>query len=180
MTVPQLIAALMARANARGLVLASEATLLDDLGIGSAALEKLLEEAMRHGEIDILSPLPFLVAKLPGSWSGRKHEASKRAAKSGAPTDPAYSSQSSLSQPKQLMKESYSPSSDDEALLKEILATLGESDPTTFRGALRSYTPGVIRLALERVRRNPTIRKNRTALFRYLLPRIAKEPTSTT
>lgn len=179
MTEPQLIVSLTARANARGLVLASEATLLDELGIGTAALEKLLEEAMRHGTIDILSPLPFLVAKLPGSWSGGKREAPRRAAKSGAPENPAYSSQSSLSQSKQLMKESYRPPADEEALLKEILATLGESDPTTFRGALRSYSPGVIRLALERVRRNPTIRKNRTALFRYLLPRIAKEPPST-
>lgn len=180
MTESHLLASLTAKANARGLVLASEATLLVELGIGSATLEKLLEEAKRHGTIDILSPLPFLVAKLPGSWSGRKHEAPRKPAKSGAPANPAYSSQSSLSQSKQLMKESYGPAADEEALLKEILATLGESDPTTFRGALRSYSPGVIRLALERVRRNPTIRKNRTALFRFLLPRIAKEPPSTT
>lgn len=179
MTEPQLIASLTARANARGLVLASEATLLDELGIGSTILRELLKEAMRHGTIDILSPLPFLVAKLPGSWSGRKHEAQRKAAKSGAPVDPAYSSQSSLSQSQQSMKESYRQPS-DEALLQEILATLGETDPTTFRGAIKNYAPSVIRTTLVRVRRMHSIRKSRTALFRYLLPRIAKEPPSTT
>ncbi|MCC6348397.1 MAG: hypothetical protein IT347_02265 [Candidatus Eisenbacteria bacterium] len=173
-----MIALLTARANARGLVLANEATMLDELGIDLALLRELLEEATRHGAIDILSPLPFLVAKLPGSWSGRKHEAPKEPAKSGAPANPAYSSQSSLSQSKPLMKESYRPPADQEALLREILTTLGETDPTTFRGAVEYYAPAVIRKALDRVRRMHSVRKNRTALFRFLLPRIAKEPPS--
>ena len=67
---------------------------------------------------------------------------------------------------------------DEHALLREILETLGESDPATFRGAIRRYPPGVIRTALDRTRRMKTVRKNRTAVFRFLLPRIAKEPPS--
>ena len=57
------------------------------------------------------------------------------------------------------------------ALLQEILATLGESDPTTFRGVLANYPEGAIRAALSRVRATPPekIRKSRTALFRHLL-----------
>jgi hypothetical protein len=64
-------------------------------------------------------------------------------------------------------------------LLQEILETLGESDPATFRGAVDHYPPHVIRTALSRIRRMKTIHKSRTAAFRYLLPRIAKESPST-
>lgn len=75
------------------------------------------------------------------------------------------------------MKESYRPSdAEGETLLQEILDTLGETDPTTFRGAIRSYAPGVIRTALARIRKMKNIQKNPTAVFRFLLPRIANEP----
>jgi hypothetical protein len=179
MTESQLLSALAARANSRGVVLASEQILLRDLGIGSTALRQLLDKADASGAIEVVSPLPFLVAKLRGSWSGRKRETPRMAGKTAAPEDRTYSFQSSLSRSKQLMKESYRQPANEEALLREILETLGETDPATFRGALRSYAPDAIRLALERVRRSPAIRKNRTALFRYLLPRIAKESPST-
>ena len=58
-------------------------------------------------------------------------------------------------------------------LLQEVLATLGETDPTTFRGVLDHYSPAAIHAALERVRATPPekIRKSRTALFRHLLAR---------
>ena len=111
------------------------------------------------------APLPFLVIK----WSGQSPKSPNSEAN-------AYSFKSSLSQSKQL-KESYRPSeTDPEALLQEILDTLGETDPTTFRGAIRSYPPGVIRTALARIRRMKNIQKNPTAVFRFLLPRIANEP----
>ena len=64
-----------------------------------------------------------------------------------------------------------------ENLLKEILDTLGESDPSTFRHALTHFPPAVIRLALERVRAMKSIRKSKTALFSYLLPRICPRIT---
>lgn len=77
------------------------------------------------------------------------------------------------------MKESYRPPGyEAEALLSEILATLGESDPTTFRGALRAYSPIIIRTTLARIRKMKHVRKSRTALFRFLLPRIGREPNS--
>ena len=172
-----LLSALRARANSRGLVLATESTLLGDLGVGTAALRQALVEAEADGRVEVLAPLPFLVAKLPAPWSGRKSGHAETTAKTAASLNHAYSFQSSLS-PSKHLKESYRQPTEDKALLKEILETLGESDPTTFRGAIRSYPAAVIRTALDRVRRMPTIRKNRTALFRYLLPRLAKEPPS--
>jgi hypothetical protein len=70
------------------------------------------------------------------------------------------------------MNESYRPT-DDDALMREILETLGETDPSTFEGAVKNFAPGVIRKALDRVRRTRSLRKNRTALFRYLLTKLS-------
>jgi hypothetical protein len=63
--------------------------------------------------------------------------------------------------------------SSDEALLGEILETLGETDRTSFEGAIKNFAPDVIRKALDRVRRTTSVRKNRTALFRYLLTKLS-------
>jgi hypothetical protein len=56
--------------------------------------------------------------------------------------------------------------------MREILETLGETDATTFEGAIKNFSPEVIRKALDRVRRTRSLRKNRTALFRYLLTKL--------
>jgi hypothetical protein len=63
----------------------------------------------------------------------------------------------------------------DPRLLGEILETLGETDERSFEKAVELYSPHVIRLALDRVRRAKGIRKSRTALFRHLLPRLARD-----
>jgi hypothetical protein len=167
----QLLQALGRRSSHRGLVIVQESALLKELRIPSHALRKSVAQLADKRVIEILSPLPFLVAK----WSGNASPRLQNGPNVGAAEDHAYSFKSSLSQSKQ-MKESYRRPVQADPLLQEILDTLGESDPTTFRGAVRSYSPDVIRTALDRIRRMQTIRKNRTALFRFLLPRIAKEP----
>lgn len=169
----RLFAALEAGANSRGISLANEDTLIRDLQSSPESLQQALSELEARSAIDILAPPPFLVVRLK-KWSGKSLRHANPAVESAARRDHAYSFQSSLSQSQQL-NESYRQPTGDENLLREILETLGESDPTTFRGALHSYSPVVIRAALARVRRTRMIRKNRTAVFRYLLPRIAKE-----
>lgn len=174
-----LLAALLARANERGLVLAREEALLEELHLDRPQLREVITEAAAAGQLDVLAPLPFLVARLPGSWPGRSSRTSKMTAKTAAPAARADSFQSSLSQSKLFVKESYRQQpADQEALLREILDTLGESDPALFRGALKRYSPEQIRTVLHRVVRNPGIRKSRTALFRYLLPRLKDERPS--
>lgn len=164
----QICQALRRHTNHRDLVIVREPALLDDLRIGVDQLRAGLRELEERRLIEILSPLPFLVVK----WSGK---GTRTARSSGN----AHSFKSSLSQSKQL-KESYGPTDvEDEALLREILDTLGETDPTTFRGAIRSYSPGVIRTALARIRRMKNIQKNPTAVFRFLLPRIARDSQHT-
>jgi hypothetical protein len=161
----RVLQALRRRTNHRNLVIVRETALLDELRVTPEVLRAAIERLEGDGLLEVLSPLPFLVVK----WPGKGPKSADSAAN-------AYSFQSSLSQSKHL-KESYRPSEDEhEALLQEILDTLGETDPTTFRGAIRSYPPGVVRTALARIRKMKHIQKNPTAVFRFLLPRIAQEP----
>lgn len=157
----RLLICLRGRASDRGIVpvrgdvlaKAVEAT-QEDVG---AALDKL----ERAGLLRILAPFPFLVVRLT-SWSGKTSDrGDSRAA--------AYS-YSKLSGNQ--LKDSYRSTGAD-ALMREILETLGETDPTTFGGAIKNFSPEVIRKALDRVRRTRSLRKNRTALFRYLLTKLS-------
>jgi hypothetical protein len=155
----QLLVCLQARANARGLVLAQEPALLRELQITHDVLASALAVLERDGSVEVLSRLPFLAVKLK-KWSGR----ATKSANSGA----SGYSYSTLSLSKHVMH-SYR---HDKALLREILETLGETDATSFAGAIANFPADVIRKALDRVRRTRAVRKNRTALFRYLLTRL--------
>lgn len=157
------------RVTRHGLVMVREDRLRRELGLSDveirAGLQKLEESAL----IEILSPLPFVVIR-PRIWSGRRQKAPEN-----GPVLP-YSYKSYLSQSKQLNKSySYNTDGATDQLLREILETLGESDPTPFRKAAEHYSAAAIRTTLERVRSAKSIRTNRTALFRFLLPKIARE-----
>ena len=166
----RLLACLNSRASKRGMVVITEEALLREVGADHATASTELAKLERAGLVEILTPLPFLVVKLPRKWSGR-------GANTGNSSHSAYS-YSKLLQPKQL-KNSYRREDATEEppsnLLQEILETLGESDPSSFEKAIELYSPQVIRTALDRVRRAKGIRKSRTALFRHLLPRLARE-----
>jgi len=149
------------RSNRRGIVVCREARLLDDLALTRKLVDGLLDQLVHEGRVDLLAPLPFLVLRFR-KWSGKPPEPSILA--------PAAYSYSKLSS-KELNK-SYSPT-EDRALMYEILDTLGETDPTSFEGAIKNFSPDVIRKALDRVRRTRSLRKNRTALFRYLLTKLS-------
>lgn len=157
----QLLARLRERSNSRGIVPVAGETLVREVKSTEEEVGAALDKLERAGLLRILAPFPFLVLKLR-SWSGSS-------TKQGDSRPLAYS-HSKLSN-NQLLK-SYRPSCDD-ALLREILDTLGETDPTSFEGAVRNFPPDVIRKALDRVRRARSLRKNRTALFRYLLTRLS-------
>jgi len=151
------------------MIVITEEALLREVGADHETTSAELAKLERAGLVEILTPLPFLVLKLR-KWPGR-------GANTGNSSHSAYS-YSKLLQPKQL-KNSYrrddpteQPPSD---LLREILETLGETDAGSFEKAVDLYSPDVIRTALDRVRRAKGIRKSRTALFRHLLPRLARE-----
>ena len=160
------------RANHRGFVVARDVTLLEDLRVSRAELGAALLKLENAGLVESLSPPPFLVVRIK-TWPGN-------GSKPAESSSPAYSYP--LLQSKPLNATSYRPDelAASNGLLHEILEVLGEEDPTSFRKAIELYAPHVIRLALDRVRRAKSIRKNRTALFRHLLPRIARESHSST
>lgn len=157
----RLLARLRERANAQGIVPVRGEALAAEVGAPTEEVGAALDKLEQAGLLTILAPFPFLVLRLR-SWSG----------KTTTPGDsrPAGYSYSKLSNKHE--SKSYSQPA-DAALLREILDTLGEADPTTFEGAVRNFSPEVIRKALERVRRTRSLRKNRTALFRYLLTKLS-------
>jgi hypothetical protein len=157
----RLLARLRERVNTRGVVPVRGDTLIQEVGASQEEVGAALDKLERAGLLRILAPFPFLVLKLH-SWSGM-------GPKPGTSRSAAYS-YSKLSSNR--LNESYRPTTDD-ALLREILETLGETDPTSFEGAIKNFSPDVIRKALDRVRRTRSLRKNRTALFRYLLTKLS-------
>lgn len=167
---------LLTQANQRGLVFVRGDRVQRELGWTTIALEEAVGRLAREEILRILSPLPYLVVALkPRVWPGMIEMGAKTAAKSGHVVPRRYSysfQQQSIDESKAIALED---GGDEEGrvLLKEILVTLGEADASSFRGVLRNYPAAKIRAVLARVRATPSekLRKSRTALFRYLLPR---------
>lgn len=166
-----LLQSLLNKASAQGVVITREVVLCDELRASAGDLRVGLDALAADGDLEILSPLPYLVLRLK-RWPGR-HD------KTAILSTLAYSYPKQLLQSKQI-KNSYRPEgpSSEDGLLHEILETLGETDGASFKKAVELYSPHVIRTALSRVRRAQGIRKSRTALFRHLLPRLARESQS--
>ncbi|MCC6653004.1 MAG: hypothetical protein IT348_17755 [Candidatus Eisenbacteria bacterium] len=164
-----LLAVLATHANSRGIVLVAEEALVREANESLDHVTASLRRLERAGLLEILAPLPYLVLRLR-TWPGKRPDPHRTGAS-------AYSSSKLLSQ-SQRLNSGYRPPSErhsvDPQLLEEILETLGESDGASFSKAVELYSPHVIRLALDRVRRARGIRKSRTALFRHLLPRLAR------
>ncbi len=159
----RLLICLRGRASHRGIVPVRGNMRVQEVVAAQEEVGAALDKLERAGLLTILAPFPFLVLRLT-SWSGMR-------AKPVVSPAPAYS-YSKLSSNHENESKSYRPRS-DEALLREILDTLGEADPTGFEGAITNFSPEVIRKALDRVRRTKSLRKNRTALFRYLLTKLS-------
>ncbi len=157
----RLLARLQERANARGIVSVRGDMLAAEIGAPAEEVGAALDKLAQAGLLTILAPFPFLVLRLR-SWSGT----------STGPRDSRAGGYSHSKLSSNYVNESYRRSA-DALLLREILDTLGETDPTTFEGAIKNFAPDVIRKALDRVRRTRSLRKNRTALFRYLLTKLS-------
>jgi hypothetical protein len=174
----QVLQALRRRSNHHGLVIVREGVLLDELRLSPVDLRAALKELEERRLIEVLSPLPFLVLK----WSGKRSSGRENDPKIGPAGESRYSSYSfnnkSIDKNIAIKAIGVPGKADADALLQEILVTLGKSDPTTFRGVLQHYSIKHIRTVLDRVRATPPekFRKSKTALFRYLLARTKKSP----
>jgi hypothetical protein len=167
-----LMAVLRERTSARGVVMVREDVLVDTLKTSPDVLAATLKKLERAGLIEVLTPGHFLVIKLK-MWSGIAPDPAKNAPKTGTPPTRGHSysfQHEAMDKSKAIAIQDGGPG-EGAHLLQEILATLGESDPTSFRGVLDHYPVTSIRSVLQRVRATPRekLRKSRTALFRYLL-----------
>jgi hypothetical protein len=165
----RLLICLRGRASDRGIVPVRGDVLAKEVEASQEDLGAALDKLARAGLIEVLAPLPFLVLRLR-TWSGKS-------AKTADSRENAYSAIQLLHS--QHVNSSYRRTGArwpiDAALLQEILDTVGETDGKSFEKAVELYSPHVIRTALDRVRRAKGIRKSRTALFRHLLPRLARD-----
>jgi hypothetical protein len=171
---------LLTASSFRGTVNRHIDRLATDLSVTPERIERWLARLTDSGLIEIQSPAPFLVIKL-GMWSENAPSVTpfapeNRPENKASQQADSYSN-SSLQDNKAIAAEDGGVGEGAESLLQEILVTLGETDPESFRKVLQHYTPSTIRQALERVRLTPVdrVRKNKTALFRYLLGKLTND-----
>jgi hypothetical protein len=168
----RLLAHLQSKANSRGLVLANEDALLEKLATTHDALTRALNNLETQGMIEISSPLPFVVIKVP-KWSGSNHPRvrkeqqisnSKRSLHIEVPVSSAAAAAT----------QEVGGLGEGEALLGEVLALLGpEADRTEFRRILAGQDGALIHRCLRRVQATKAIRVSRAALFRSLLQKLS-------
>ena len=171
---------LLTASNIHGTVFRHIDRLATDLSVTTERIERWLKLLADSELIEIQSPAPFLVIKL-GMWSENTPAMTSATPENrfeGKASQQADSySYSSLENNKAIAAEDGGAGEGDGSLLQEILGTLGETDPESFRKVLQHYDPSTIRQALERVRSTPPdrVRKNKTALFRYLLGKLTND-----
>jgi hypothetical protein len=160
----QLLQVLEEKANSERLAMARESDLIARLRATRESLQNSLQDLKAAGRIRSLSPLPFLTLKFV-SWPNQGPKSAIL-----QPSSYSYTFKHSTDKSIAIGAEDGG-AGEGATLLREILETLGESDPTTFRGVLEHYSASTIRSVLDRVKATPQekLRKSRTALFRYLL-----------
>jgi hypothetical protein len=171
MTQP-LLSALGRRVNHRGLVIASEDALIEELHVTHDALVDGLRKLEEAKLVETLAPLPFIVLRLR-SWSGSSTPRARRAQQiSGNPAivhiEVPVSSRAAAA-----TQQEDGGAGEGEALLDQVLATLGpEADREEFRRILAGHDSALIHRCLRRVRATRSIRVSRAALFRSLLQKL--------
>ena len=170
----QLLALLRRRRNHHGLSLAHQSVLLDELRSSTKDLNAALRELTERGEIEIISPLPFLAVRFP-LWPG---SSGPLVLETQQPLHrepiPLRGPVSSIAAAATNSSSGDRGAAEGEALLREVLAVLGpEADADEFRGILEGRSSEMIRRALRRVEATVRIRVSRAALFRSLLNRLS-------
>ncbi len=164
---------LIGRAGPKGTVVATRVRLAGELEVTEDRIDRWISRLVAAGLVRVLSPLPYLVARLV-SWSGE------------SPSERENPSHSEAF-PKAHMEDSYSYQSNkllgnqaiaigdggagEGALRKLALEAVGPAIVAELPTILSRHTAAHVARVLERVRRTPAdrIRKSRLALFRYLI-----------
>jgi hypothetical protein len=174
----RLLAVLRQHANPRGIALVAEDILIRESRLSRAAIAPMLMKLDRAGLVEVLSPLPFLVARLRGSWSGnspsrvREQQQISSSSVSVHREVPISSSNRAAAATQQSEDGG---AGEGEQLLDQVLAVLGpEADRDEFRAILAGHHPALIHRCLRRVESTKTFRVSRAALFRSLLLKLSR------
>lgn len=171
-----LLATLIRHANHRGLILASEPTLLRERGGAPAELREELMALEEARQVEVLAPLPFLVLRLV-SWSGSSRDPARNSPMKGS--SPAVVHRkvpvSSSSAAAAAATHEDGGAGEGGRLLEEVLAALGpEAGRAEFAAILKGRPPALIRRCLQRVEATARIRVSKPALFRSLLAKLSR------
>lgn len=168
--------ALVSAASHRGLVVRHIEKFAAELSVPEKQIAEWLTRLSEAGLVEVKSPAPFLVIRLR-FWSGSTPSESATPGQSSkqrvaSPLGVPVSSSSAAAAAASSKPEDGGPG-EGEALLAEVLETLDDdADPVEIHQLMEQHPPEAVRRALRRVAGTPQIRKSKTALFRYLLPRV--------
>jgi len=169
----RLRATLIRHTNHRGLILVSERTLAEALWLSSNEIRAAVARLAEEGEIEILEPLPFLVAR-SRSWSGSRVHRMKKPQQISSQAPKAHIEVPVSSEAAAAKHTVVGGAGEGGALLDEVLAALGpEAGREEFARILADHSPALIHRCLARVRATRRIRVSRAALFRALLKKLS-------
>ena len=164
-------------ANPRGLVLARESRLIEELRTTGESIAAAMTQLEVDKKIQVLSQFPYTVVALkPRPWSGsnpsrvRKVQQFSSKQRSLQEEVPVSSSIAAAA----IQQREDRGAGEGEALLDEVLLVLGpDADREEFNRVLSGRSPELIRRCLRRVEATKVIRVSKAALFRTLLEKLS-------
>lgn len=162
-------------AHSRGLVLASETRLGEELHASRKALTASLTALEAEGKIELLAPLPFAVIALkPRPWSGSNSPRVQKEQQISSESIGVHKEVPVSSAAAAVMQQEDGGAGEGEALLDEVLGALGpDADRDEFAQVLTGRSAELVRRCLRRVEATKSIRVSRAALFRSLLQKLS-------
>ena len=164
-------------ANPRGLVLARESRLIEELRVPRETIADALRQLESGGAIRVLSQLPYAVLALePRPWSGSKPLRLKKEQQISSDSARVHKEVpvSNSNADAAIQQREVGGVGEGEALIDHVLTVLGpEADREEFVHILAGRSPALIHRCLRRVQATKAIRVSRAALFRSLLEKLS-------
>jgi hypothetical protein len=176
MSEERLLVVLREHANHRDIVLVAEDVLLRETDFTRDVLALTLKKLVQAGFVEVLSPLPFLVARLCGSWSGITHSHARHKQQISSSSASVHREVPVSSRAAAATQQSEDGGAGEgEPLLEQVLAVLGpEADRDEFRSILAGHHAALIHRCLRRVEATKMVLVSRAALFRSLLQKLSR------
>lgn len=170
-----LYVALVTNSSFDGLIIRRTARLAEDLSVTEAEIEAWLQRLSEAKLIEIVSPSPYLTARLR-FWPSNPSFVVEKQAKPGDTGNPAEPAAAATAINKQ-QQQGVGGLGEGENLEAEVTRVLGAPDASEVADLLARHPATLVRKVLAEVQKTPAhrIRKSRLALFRFLLAKFSSE-----